>query len=102
MQFKIDIDAVQDFNKNAPTIGKESFYVRQHLVAVEIYTDYYRTRNARLFIEGFCQDMQWNGDGTRLDWSLPRDFPYPKGLAQYKFRDRISSLAVDLWEQEDK
>jgi hypothetical protein len=99
MQYRIDGDAVQNFNNNSPTIGKESFDIRSKTVTVEIYFDYYGTQNARVLIDGVCEDMCWNGGGGHSDheWYLLKGFPYPKGLAQYKLRKRIGDTASSLW-----
>jgi hypothetical protein len=111
MQPAIDCNAVVNFNGNAPTIAKESFRIGPKTVTVEIYFDYYGTDNARVLIDGVCEDANWNGDfikcqfGDVSEWNLygmrsvRRGFPYPRGLAQYKFRDRIAELACRLWKQ---
>lgn len=99
MQYRIDHASVGSFNANAPTVASESFNVRSKVVKVEIYIDYYKSRNARVLIDGACEDLQWNGGGSYSDWAPSSRFPYPKGLAQYKLRKRIGELAVQLWAQ---
>jgi len=104
MQYGVDSNAVQNFNNNAPVVARESFCVGSKNVTVETYWDFYRTHNARVLIDGVCRDMQWNGGDLEYpDWNVPKGFPYPKGLAQYKLRKRIGELAYRLWlTQEDE
>jgi len=112
MQLAINARAVRSFNANAPAIGSESFDVGTSTVTVEIYFDFYGTENARVLIDGVIEHTQWNRGWIQCEtngideWHLPDGFPYPKGLAQYKFRGAdgdhgrgISGVAFQLWKQ---
>ena len=112
MQPYANYNAVTAHNRTAAAISETCLVVGKVPVKVELYRDYYKNLNARLFIYDKLVDTQWNNgipeflaDQDRTSrrplvegsWVLHSGKrKTPKGIAQYAFSNLVGDAALTL------